>query len=320
MPTEERKIIMILYDVRVGNNISDDSWEFITDEFGNNFITKPSIYQRLRIDKTIEGIEPKVVEASWKSNDAARYEFLTDKKLRWANNNKNMNPILLVDENTSDLSICYVTLSDEYILLRYRTSAEILQTFHKKDEYQGAVVVFNTDDLKDSKGAVAQLQLFNKKLKKYEQVNITINTESYELAVNSYVISDKKQIELLKDYEKKLRGRIVGFKIITKPNDLLTSLYITTKELRREVEDLTKDIKNAQIIEISDSFADGKSASEKDIESAKAYLKQRFAEKRIRALTCYGINLPREIVRELRLLYVFKYNTEVKILSCKKSN
>ena len=106
---------MVLYDVRVGNNIVDDSWEFITDEFGNNFITKPSIYQRLRIDKTIEGIETKSVEASWKSNDAARYEFLTDKKLRWANNNKNMNPILLVDENASDLSICYVTLSDEYI-------------------------------------------------------------------------------------------------------------------------------------------------------------------------------------------------------------
>lgn len=318
---------MYLFNTSIGKpqNNNSTSWSHLVDERDNHFISRDDILQRIRIDKTVDiDTFPQAgqLEAEWQDINSSRYNILP--KTRWVNNNKNMNPLLLVDSEAGshgEQVVVYITVSmEKYKLVRYRTNHRILQTFHKKDEYQGAVVVFNTDDLKDSKGAVAQLQLFNKKLKKYEQVNITINTESYELAVNSYVISDKKQIELLKDYEKKLRGRIVGFKIITKPNDLLTSLYITTKELRREVEDLTKDIKNAQIIEISDSFADGKSASEKDIESAKAYLKQRFAEKRIRALTCYGINLPREIVRELRLLYVFKYNTEVKILSCKKSN
>lgn len=317
---------MYLFNTSIGKpNNNNSSWSHFLDEHDKHFISRDDILQRIRIDKSVDtDIFPQIgqLEAEWQDINSSRYNILPE--TRWVNNNKNMNPLLLVDSEAGshgEQVVVYITVSmEKYKLVRYRTNHRILQTFHKKDEYQGAVVVFNTDDLKDSKGAVAQLQLFNKKLKKYEQVNIAINTESYELAVNSYVISDKKQIELLKDYEKKLRGRIVGFKIITKPNDLLTSLYITTKELRREVEDLTKDIKNAQIIEISDSFADGKSASEKDIESAKAYLKQRFAEKRIRALTCYGINLPREIVRELRLLYVFKYNTEVKILSCKKSN
>ena len=56
---------MIIYDTRIGN-VVDDGWQFMTDDFGNNFITKPSIYQRLRIDKSIEISDTKS-EASWKN-------------------------------------------------------------------------------------------------------------------------------------------------------------------------------------------------------------------------------------------------------------
>ena len=303
MPTEERKIIMVLYDVRVGNNIVDDSWEFITDEFGNNFITKPSIYQRLRIDKTIEGIEPKVVEASWKSNDAARYEFLTDKKLRWANNNKNMNPILLVDENASDLSICYVTLSDEYILLRYRTSAEILQTFHKKNASQGCCVVFDEDKL--TKGSILQLQIKEKKTSRYLQVYL--NVENGELKKVIKPISDKKVLATLRAIKKPN-----NFKIQVKSGLMTLAYIVTNKEQYESV--INEEISNPIIYEYIDGL------TSKDLEED---LSSFFGENRIRAVTLMGMDasvLNKDLVRNLRLLYIFEYNDDTNSLICKRSN
>ena len=294
---------MVLYDVRVGNNIVDDSWEFITDEFGNNFITKPSIYQRLRIDKTIEGIEPKVVEASWKSNDAARYEFLTDKKLRWANNNKNMNPILLVDENASDLSICYVTLSDEYILLRYRTSAEILQTFHKKNASQGCCVVFDEDKL--TKGSILQLQIKEKKTSRYLQVYL--NVENGELKKVVKPISDKKVLATLRAIKKPN-----NFKIQVKSGLMTLAYIVTNKEQYESV--INEEISNPIIYEYIDGL------TSKDLEED---LSSFFGENRIRAVTVMGMDasvLNKDLVRNLRLLYIFEYNDDTKSLICKRSN
>lgn len=303
MPTEERKIIMVLYDVRVGNNIVDDSWEFITDEFGNNFITKPSIYQRLRIDKTIEGIEPKVVEASWKSNDAARYEFLTDKKLRWANNNKNMNPILLVDENASDLSICYVTLSEDYILLRYRTSAEILQTFHKKNASQGCCVVFDEDKL--TKGSILQLQIKEKKTSRYLQVYL--NVENGEIKKVIKPISDKKVLATLRAIKKPN-----NFKIQVKSGLMTLAYIVTNKEQYESV--INEEISNPIIYEYIDGL------TSKDLEED---LSSFFGENRIRAVTIMGMDasvLNKDLVRNLRLLYIFEYNDDTNSLICKRSN
>lgn len=294
---------MILYDVRVGNNIVDDSWEFITDEFGNNFITKPSIYQRLRIDKTIEGIEPKVVEASWKSNDAARYEFLTDKKLRWANNNKNMNPILLVDENAFDLNICYVTLSDEYILLRYRTSAEILQTFHKKNASQGCCVVFDEDKL--TKGSILQLQIKEKKTSRYLQVYL--NVENGELKKVVKPISDKKVLATLRAIKKPN-----NFKIQVKSGLMTLAYIVTNKEQYESV--INEEISNPIIYEYIDGL------TSKDLEED---LSSFFGENRIRAVTIMGMDasvLNKDLVRNLRLLYIFEYNDDTNSLICKRSN
>lgn len=294
---------MVLYDVRVGNNIVDDSWEFITDEFGNNFITKPSIYQRLRIDKTIEGIEPKVVEASWKSNDAARYEFLTDKKLRWANNNKNMNPILLVDENASDLSICYVTLSEDYILLRYRTSAEILQTFHKKNASQGCCVVFDEDKL--TKGSILQLQIKEKKTSRYLQVYL--NVENGEIKKVVKPISDKKVLATLRAIKKPN-----NFKIQVKSGLITLAYIVTNKEQYESV--INEEISNPIIYEYIDGL------TSKDLEED---LSSFFGENRIRAVTIMGMDasvLNKDLVRNLRLLYIFEYNDDTNSLICKRSN
>lgn len=295
---------MTLYDVRVGNNIVDDSWEFITDEFGNNFITKPSIYQRLRIDKTIEGIEPKVVEASWKSNDAARYEFLTDKKLRWANNNKNMNPILLVDENSSGLSICYITLSEGYILLRYRTSAEILQTFHKKNASQGCCVVFDEDKL--TKGSILQLQIKDKKTSRYLQVYL--NVENGEIKKVVKPISDKKVLATLRAIKKPN-----NFKIQVKSGLMTLAYIVTNKEQYESV--INEEISNPIIYEYVDGL------TSKDLEED---LSSFFGENRIRAVTVMGMDassvLNKDLVRNLRLLYIFEYNDDTKSLICKRSN
>ena len=295
---------MILYDVRIGN-IEDDGWNYITDEFGNNFISKPSIYQRLRIDKTIDDINPDLtVEPSWKNEDSARYEFLTDKKLRWANNTKNMNPILLVDDTVEkDLTVCYVTISDEYILLRYRTGAEILQTFHNKNASQGCCVVF--DESKLTKGSILQLQVKEKKTSRYLQ--IYLNIENGEIKKTVKPISDKKVLGTLKTIKKPN-----NFKIQTKSGLMTLAYIVTNKEQYESV--ISDEITNPIIYE----YIDGITPNEFEDE-----LNSFFGENRIRAVTVMGMYasvLTKELVRNLRLLYIFEYNDETKSLICKRSN
>ena len=295
---------MILYDVRIGN-VTDDGWSYITDEFGNNFISKPSIYQRLRIDKTIDDINPdSTVEPSWKNEDSARYEFLTDKKLKWANNNKNMNPILLVDDTVEkDLTVCYVTMSDAYILLRYRTGAEILQTFHKKNASQGCCVVF--DESKLTKGSILQLQVKEKKTSRYLQ--IYLNIENGEIKKTVKPINDKKVLGTLKTIKKPN-----NFKIQTKSGLMTLAYIVTNKEQYEPV--ISDEITNPIIYE----YIDGITPNEFENE-----LSSFFGENRIRAVTVMGMDasvLTKELVRNLRLLYIFEYNDETKSLICKRSN
>lgn len=293
---------MIIYDTRIGN-VVDDGWQFMTDDFGNNFITKPSIYQRLRIDKSIEISDTKS-EASWKNDDSSRYEFLTDKKLRWANNNKNMNPILLVDENVDkELTICYITMSDEYTLLRYRTTAEILQTFHKKNASQGCCVVFDEDKL--TKGSILQLQVKEKKTSRYLQVYVNIENGEVKKVIKP--INDKKVLATLKAIKKPN-----NFKIQTKSGLITLAYIVSDKETYEQV--IGDTITNPIIYEVTPNIDDTTLERE---------LTDFFGEYRIRAVTLMGIDssvLSHELVRNLRLLYIFEYNDETNSLICKRSN
>lgn len=297
---------MKIYDVKVGN-IVDDGWKHITDEFGNNYISKPSIYQRLRIDKSIDDIDPDWSEIVpvWTGDGLAKYEFFNDKKLRWANNNKNMNPILLVDDNVEkELTVAYVTLSDEFTLLRYRTSAEILQTFHKKNSLQGCCVVFDEDKL--TKGSILQLQVKEKKTSRYLQIYVNIENGDIKRIIKP--ISDKKVMATLKTIKKPN-----NFKIQVKSGLITLAYVVSNKETYEPI--IEESVVNPIIYELDSNM---------ESDALKEDLNKLFGEYRIRAVTLMGdIDsnvLTKELIRDLRLLYIFEYNDETNSLICKRSN
>jgi hypothetical protein len=78
----------------------------------------------------------------------------------------------------------------------------------------------------------------------------------------------------------------------------------------------TKNINNPNIIVLDQERLDNNEDLSETIESLQNLLEQG----RIRAVTQCGVNLPLEVVRKLKLLYVFNYDTKNNVLSCRKSN
>ena len=77
---------------------------------------------------------------------------------------------------------------------------------------------------------------------------------------------------------------------------------------------ISESISNPIIYEYIDGL------TSKDLEED---LSSFFGENRIRAVTIMGMDasvLNKDLVRNLRLLYIFEYNDETKSLICKRSN
>ena len=142
---------MILYNITLGNlNLTPDSWSHMVDVHGNHFIAKDDIHQRIRIDSKVEPeTYPELGNLTpvWAAANMQCYNILPN--TRWVNNNRNMNPILLPDRDVDsgkEQIVVYITVSNNYAIARFNTNHRILQTYHKKDMYQGCAVVLNTDD------------------------------------------------------------------------------------------------------------------------------------------------------------------------------
>lgn len=312
---------MILYNITLGNlSLAPESWSHITDAHGNHFIAKDDIRQRIRIDSKVDpSIYPELGELTptWAAANMQCYEILPD--TRWVNNNRNMNPLLLMNKEADkgkEQIVVYITVSNNYAIGRFNTSHRILQTYHKKDTLQGCAVVLNTDE-RDADNRIISISVYDKKKDQYNQFNIAFNKEDIsKINIDRKSITNKSFLETLKNQVTKFNNRYMGFKILTKPNELLTIAYVTSDKFKDEIAKATKDIKNVQIITVNpDQLADASY-----VDYITTMLENEFNSGRIRAITQCGVNLPLDIIRKLKLLYVFNYDTKNQVLSCKKSN
>ena len=93
----------------------------------------------------------------------------------------------------------------------------------------------------------------------------------------------------------------------------MTLAYIVTNKEQYESV-INEEISNPIIYEYVDGL------TSKDLEED---LSSFFGENRIRAVTVMGMDasvLNKDLVRNLRLLYIFEYNDDTKSLICKRSN
>lgn len=312
---------MILYNIVLGNqHLTPDSWNHIIDSYGNHFIAKDDIRQRIRIDNRVDSsIYPELGELKpeWTTANMQCYKLLPG--TRWVNNNRNMNPLLLTNKDDSEGKeqiVIYITVSNNYAIGRFTTSHRILQTYHKKDMFQGCAVILNNDE-RNADNRIISISVYDKKKDQYSQFNISFMKDDLnKIRIDRKAITNKNLLETLKNQSSKFNNRYMGFKIITKPNELLTATYITSDKFKDEVTKATNKINSPSIISVDPNQLDDVNY----IEFITAILQEQFENDRIKAITQCGVNLPLDIIRKLKLLYIFNYDIKNNILSCKKSN
>ena len=311
---------MILYNVILGNqNLAPDPWTHIEDPHGNHFIAKDDLHQRIRIDAKVDSsIYPPIGELTpeWSSANMKCYKLLP--KTRWVNNNRNMNPLLLPQregEEDKELIILYLTVSNNYAICSFKCNYPILQTYHKKDTLQGCAIVLNNTDITDHK--IISINAYDRKKDQYIQFGVSfMDDDMTKLTVTKKMIKNQVTINNMNELVHKYKSRYMGFKILTNKDQLLTLTYLTNDKFKPTIESITKDINKPNIIVLnSDKMED-----EKYLTEITEMLLTKFTDGRIRAITQCGINLPLDIVRKLKLLYVFNYDVKNSTLSCRKSN
>jgi hypothetical protein len=101
------------------------------------------------------------------------------------------------------------------------------------------------------------------------------------------------------------------FKIEVTLGNLLTRTYITTPDKEEFTKKITKDYKGADIITVPDDFSE---------EELCNFIKEKISGKGIRAVTTVGIRLPYDVIKELKLSYIFDYDEKFKCVLSVKSN
>ena len=259
---------MRLYNVVLGNlTLSPDPWCHMVDEHGNHFISKSDIKQRIRIDNKVDtATYPEIgaLTPVWSAANMQYYNILPG--TRWVNNNKNMNPLLLTSKDPSSKNeqvVIYLTVSNNYSIIRFNTPHKILQTYHKKDTFQGCAIVLSTDDL-DNNTNIMHISAYDKKNNKYFNFKIYFMNEDHsKIIVNRKEITNNEILAPMKEQVAKFNNRFLGFKILTKPTELLTVAYITSDKYKKTVVEATKDINKPIIITVNpDQLEDSKSYEE----------------------------------------------------------
>lgn len=315
---------MLLYNVVLGNlNVAPNPWEFMIDPNGNKFVAKDDIKQRIRVDKSVSkekcpDIGP--LNAMWESSNMQCFELLPN--TRWVNNNKNMNPMLLEDKketNGEDRTIVvYLTVASNYCITHFSTPHNIMQTYHKANVMQGCVVVLRESDLQKSLDII-KIKMYDIKKDKYTLVTIRVlEQDIVKMEIVRKKITDKEELASAKKLMNTYKGKYLGFKILPKQGgELITSLYIVDVDHYEELlEKVKKDIRNPQIVSVDPSYMDDDAYIENYVIPE---LRDHIDSYRNRSITQVGVKLPLDVIRRLKLLYVFDFDMEKKRMLCKKS-
>lgn len=305
---------IILGDQKTG--VTND-WSLTTDSFDNTFISNESIRQRIRLGKKVE----KKLETAFSSSNMKGFHIA--EKIFFSNNNKNMNLSLMnfwsKDKEEmnkhKDEHILYITfLNKNYKMIKYDTKGlDVIQTYRKKDEYQGLAVV-----IKELGEEVFIMYAKDLLMNRFVKISITV-AEDGKLTTSKSVIENKDEISNLKESLKKLGKRNNHFLISLQ--GIPTSTFIIDSKYKEEIESFAKEVPYANIIVLeagSNSFDENRSEEEK--EALDNMFKESLVDNRVRAITTVGVKIPYNFFRQYNILYVFNYDIKNNTISCLKSN
>lgn len=281
----------------------------------NGFLTNKDAHQRIRIDDTIlESFNAEKHDTDQFADiNVSRYDI---PNCRYVCNNRSMNPMFMntnraVEESDNEVIFLMIRTGFRMSSYNLRKGLKILRTFKVMDDrritYIGCTIVFSKKDLEND-NRIITLNLLD--VKSGDVVTYTLNLDGDDISVD-YVNqnNDKKMVEkVTKEVNEKQGRRHLNFHIHTIPGQMLTCTLVCPKSKVADVEEASKHLKKKTLIAIDDD----------KIEDPKAILKEmsnyEIAENHIRAITTFGMNFPKEVSADLKLIYVFKYNENTRTL------
>lgn len=316
----------MLFNVILGNNLDTKPWKLIEDSStGSLFFTNETIRQWIRLDKNLDRkLLPEVGAMNPKYSYGAVQAYEIPGNLRWVNNNTNMNPCLVSKRDTlvdkSEQHIIFITVKSNYKILGFHTNHRLLQTYHSNGEYQGCSVVLTKEEIEKDGTNVIEIDVFDTKKNMYRILTIDFkDSESNQLLIKKNKVENQDLFNTMRR-KNQTRKTSTPFKIVSKENEFLTSFYLTREKFYNIMVKQTSFIKNREIINLPDDFNPETFTDEERNDFIKSMSEALNRKGRIRAITLAGVNLPIDIIHELKVLYVFTYDFKQNVLSCRKSN
>lgn len=315
---------MLISTILGNSDAIENEWEISKDHYGTVYIANDDIKQRIRLAKNVEEKLEKI------SSSANMVEYELPSSVVFSNSNRNMNLSIInfwskdekKREEHEDSNIAYVTLINEnYKLISYELAegVKIVQTYCRRDLLQGCALLFDGID-RDI------IFLRCKDLKQNRFVDIVVAVDENGTPYTNKFVAEQGSDELkkIKSEFKYVSNKFIHFKMTCTPGQLPTSTFIVngaSEDLVKEVEDMTKAIKNAVILTLP---AGNASFSDKctEIEAAAVHdmFQQNLVDAKVRAITTVGIRLPRGFYKDYRILYHYDINPDSGEIRCIKSN
>lgn len=299
----------MIYSVILGNQkLLSDPFEITVDDHNNRFISKEDIHQKIRIPADLEG------DLTLYYKTANTTAWIIPGDLVWSNHPRSFNPRLRAKsarETAMDEQhyIFLTVMNQNYRILHYDTNVPILQTYHGAG-YQGCVMVVSGTPEDDY--TLMTIDCLDVKTSELKTVIVTIKGD--KVLVNKKSVEKSKRDDTGKKADDTKNLRSLGFVIHTLKGQLMTDLYVVTPKHKDALEKLLKSkrmIRNAIIVCVNPG------ATDEEIQAAMADV---VAENRIRSCTEVGIAINMEIIKNLRILYLFNLDIKQVQLSCRKSH
>ena len=340
----------------IGSFEADKSNDLIItyDQYGNKYFSFEDIEQKINIranTKAFRNIETSDITCAAMSEDVViekneknipyswkKYQLPKDldKKYRWANNIKNLNPMFLInnytkaEDGTEEYSpenyVVYIAIeSPRYKILGYYTKYAILNTFTRSDKFTGATIVFTEDEhLAADDDKVIEIKFFDNVTKVYRVCTISIdgngNPEMDMRYAEGPEVGKLKTLNNRYKFSLKMRIRPLA-------GSLITQHYIfpvTNSEYEAGSDDPEKYIANSEVEKLvsdhfNNNFPEGTEYymspihidenGEPNVEELEAAIGD-IVNFKSKVFTTFGVKIPYDLIKKYKIKNVFNYDLE----------
>lgn len=311
------------------NELNND-WGIESDKYGNNFIVHKNSKQNIRLSNNVSAKLDEVYNYSYDADCISTKGFEIANNIFISNSNKNMNLSIMnfwsedpkLKGKHNDQNILYITFSNKNRgIVSYNSyNHEIVKTYTRINEHQqGCTILFDNSDTKDLLFTIVYYSKTEKcksKINIYKDIDNKVKVEKVPADENDPDYSKTKLVK--KKNGKSVKTKVyVDFRIRLQPGKLATAVYLVNPEYSELMNELTKDIANAVIIETTTQsfYSSGDEKKEFD-----RIMNEYITKERVRAITTVGVKVPKNFYKDYKILYAFDYIPKIKKLVCTKSN